>query len=56
MMVIKNEVERLINKYVIKLDWFEKHINENNASVYNGIIIALETMIHDLEDVLEKEE
>lgn len=52
---MKNDVERLLNKYIVKLDWFEKRTNDSNKSVYNGIVIALESIIHDLEDILENE-
>jgi hypothetical protein len=47
----KKNLEHLKERYLNKIEWLEKHTDQNNNT---GIIYGLLIAIHDIEDILDE--
>lgn len=50
----KKNLEHLNERYLNKISWLEKHITESNQDNNLGIVEGLETILHDIEDMLDE--
>lgn len=50
----KKNLEHLKERYLNKISWLEKHLNEKNQDNNMGMIYGLLIAIHDIEDMLDK--
>ena len=50
----KKNLENLKERYLNKISWLEKHINEKNQDNYIGIIDGISIAIHDIEYMLSE--
>jgi hypothetical protein len=48
----KKNLEHMRERYLNKIAWLEKHLNEKNQDNNMGIIDGLLIAIHDIEDML----
>lgn len=50
----KKNLEQLRERYLNKITWLEDKMNLSNKDNYEGIIYGFETILHDIEDILNE--